>query len=396
MIYVFIFVFTFICSNIFIIITRHLSYKYRLTLNKPIRSRDIHSKPIPCTGGIALYCTILIVFLLLKLNLFNLFNGLYLNDHYLRITFICITIVFFIGIIDDFINVNPLLKLLFQIIPAFIFVIYNKSVISIPLPFIQHLVHSQNNIIMNTISIIFIVVLINMINLIDGLDGLAVGITIITMCIFIFNGLSLFKILNPFIISNAIILSTILLSMCIAFILYNFYPSTIMLGDSGSMIIGLLIAICTITLSIESHILIDNGNFNKDILKIFYTHKLSPIYLPIISILGSLFLPIYDLFYSIIRRLLSGNNIFSPDDNHLHHRLYKQGYTHKQTVIMMYYISFIITIYFYSYSIIRLHSYRIILFIIFLIFFCINVYILISYERYKKLILWLQNIINRV
>lgn len=153
-------------------------------------------------------------------------------------------------------------------------------------------------------SVLWIVGIVNAVNLIDGLDALASGVIFIA-CI----ALSIAAIINPAVILSPLIL--ILMGSIAGFIRYNFYPSKIIMGDSGSLFLGYTIAIISL------------GSFASNDRSIF---------LSLIPPAMALFVPILDILMAIVRRGRNGKKIFSPDKGHFHHLLLSRGYSHPKAV----------------------------------------------------------------
>ena len=213
--------------------------------------------------------------------------------------------------IDDIKNIKPLVKLSGQLLAAIIVTSFGLRLGNINLPFI----HSAeiNELISIILTIGWIVGITNAINLMDGLDGLSSGITLISclslLIIFALNN-------SPTI---AIIMITALAGAIVGFLPYNFSPAKTFIGDTGSNFLGFMLAIVSI-------------------LGIAKTYTLAVIVLPVI-VLG---LPIFDVLFAIVRRIVKGKSIkavFKPDKGHLHHRLVEKGFTPKQAVLILYGLS---------------------------------------------------------
>jgi UDP-GlcNAc:undecaprenyl-phosphate GlcNAc-1-phosphate transferase len=155
------------------------------------------------------------------------------------------------------------------------------------------------------LTIIWIVGITNSINLIDGLDGLAAGVS--TIALIALAGMA-------FIMGDifVIIMATMLAVSTIGFLFYNFHPAKIFMGDTGSLFLGFMISVLA--------------------LMGFKNVAFVSLVIPIIM-LG---VPISDTFFAIVRRLLNKQPPFSPDKSHLHHCLLNVGFTHRQTVIIIY------------------------------------------------------------
>ena len=163
------------------------------------------------------------------------------------------------------------------------------------------------------VTIIWIVGVTNAINLIDGLDGLSSGISLIScislLIIFLMND-------SPMI---ATVIVTAMSGALVGFLPFNFSPAKTFIGDTGSNFLGFMLAVVSI-------------------LGVAKTYTVAVIVLPVI-VLG---LPIFDVLFAIVRRIIKGKSIkavFKPDKGHLHHKLVEKGFTQKQAVLILYGLS---------------------------------------------------------
>ncbi|ONI44089.1 undecaprenyl-phosphate alpha-N-acetylglucosaminyl 1-phosphate transferase [Candidatus Epulonipiscioides gigas] len=264
------------------------------------RKRDMHITPIPRMGGIAIVLGFIITLILFFPNI----NGLEIK----QIIGIVIggIIIFILGLLDDIYELKARVKLLVQVAAAVIAVYFDIRIEFVSLPFNEIL-----NLNWFTIpcTIFWIVGITNAVNLIDGLDGLAAGVSsIASICLMILSIHSG----HP----TAVILTVILSASCLGFLPYNFNPASIFMGDTGSTFLGYMLSLISI-------------------LGLLKGYTLGTVFVAVL-ILG---LPIFDTFFAIMRRLLSGRPIMSPDRGHLHHRLVDKGYSHKHAVVTLYGVS---------------------------------------------------------
>lgn len=213
-------------------------------------------------------------------------------------------IILVIGVLDDKYTLSPRWKIVGQLLAACVVVFFGYDIDFIRIPFFLEKINLGP--FGFIIAIFWIIGVTNAINLIDGLDGLASGVSIIAMTTI----LTLALINGQMII---VALTSILIGSTLGFLLFNFYPAKIFLGDTGSLFLGYCIA--TISL-----------------MGLYKSVTLFSLIIPIII----LAIPIFDTFFAIIRRLMNKKNIFSPDKSHLHHRLLKIGFTHRQSVLIIY------------------------------------------------------------
>lgn len=266
-------------------------------------ARKVHTKPIPRIGGIGIYLAVSSAIILV--SVISNFEGETLRT----ITGLLIsgTLMFLVGIIDDYKNLPAKVKLLGQILAASVLVVfYDVRVDFITDPFGDYIYLEWLAI---PATLFWLVGLTNTVNLIDGLDGLAAGV----------SGLAATTILlvameqHFFMIT---ILTAALAGATLGFLFYNTNPARIFMGDSGSLFLGFMLAAISIIGAVKSAATI-------------------ALIVPILA-LG---IPILDTTFAILRRYLGGQPIFKPDKGHLHHRLLSLGFTQRQAVLLMYVIS---------------------------------------------------------
>lgn len=284
-----------------------LAKKYHLAMPKA-RDRDVHKKPTPRLGGVAIFVT----FWLLAIG-YWLFAPDKLHftdtkiiglDQNLIGVFIGSLILLIIGIIDDIKGVKPIPKLIWQFIAAFIVVFFGIKIwwFSNPLGGANIGLSEFWNYILVPL---WIVSIINVINWLDGLDGLADGIS--TIALIILGLLAMSPNVNQ---PATALMCAILSGSALGFLFFNFNPAKIFLGDSGSMFLGFMIAVAAI---------ISGGKVATALL-----------------VLG---IPILDALWVIARRIFNKKSPMQADKYHLHHRFLSAGLNQKQTVIILYTIS---------------------------------------------------------
>ena len=257
-------------------------------------ARKVHHGLIPRLGGLAIYAGFM-VSAVATIGFTYEMVGIMLGATFLII----------VGIADDVVSLPPKVKLLGQIIAAAIpVVIFNINIDWIHIPRLGIIYLPE--IISLPLTIFWIIGFINTVNLIDGLDGLAAGIaTIASIAI----ALLAFQ-MGQWTAAAAMVAMT---GACLAFLQYNFNPAKIFMGDTGSMFLGYIIAAVSVMGSMK-------------------TAAAAVLVVPLVA----LAVPITDTFLAFIRRKSSGVPIFSPDKNHLHHRLLAKGLNQKQVVLIMY------------------------------------------------------------
>lgn len=280
----------FIASVLLTPLVKKIAFKIGAT-DKP-NHRKVHQKIMPRIGGLAIYLSFAIGVLVMQPN-----------DEYHIPILIGSLIILITGIVDDVKEISPKIKLGGQILASVIVVIYGGlSVEFINLPFGGQLNFGVLSI---PITMIWIIGITNAINLIDGLDGLAAGVS--SIALFTIAGMA-FLFGNPYVMVMALILAV----STLGFLVYNFYPAKIFMGDTGALFLGFMIGVLSLL-----------GFKNVTFISLI---------IPIV-ILG---VPISDTLFAIIRRLVNKQPLSSPDKSHLHHCLLRIGYTHRQTVLLIY------------------------------------------------------------
>lgn len=290
----------FILSIVLTPITGKLAFKWGAT-DKP-NERKVHAKIMPRMGGLAIFLSFLLTFLLT----FIVFGDKLSTQMSILSFLIGAVIIIIIGIFDDIYELRASIKFLGQIVAALIMVIWGGIEVEfINLPFDGEIHFGFMSI---PITVLWIVGITNAINLIDGLDGLAGGVS--TIALLTIAVMAIIK-GDMFVATIALIVS----GSTLGFLKYNFHPAKIFMGDTGSMFLGYIIAVISLL-----------GFKNVTMISLI---------VPII-ILG---VPISDTFFAIIRRLVNKQPISAPDKSHLHHCFLNLGFTHRQTVILIYAIA---------------------------------------------------------
>ncbi|MEW6557299.1 MAG: MraY family glycosyltransferase [Elusimicrobiota bacterium] len=303
-------------------------------IDKP-DSRKIHSKYMPRWGGIAIYLGFLSgLFVLHFLSRFNILLAfrqkifvkkelvgiLSLHNQLIGIL-VGATIVFLLGLWDDKKNVPPLPKFLVQIIAALAVINYGVNISGLTFPFISDYINFSL-LVSQIITVFWLIGFMNTINLIDGLDGLATGIVAIAASTFFVVAVlqSDTKIvLVAKQLKLAAILCAALVGTCIGFLYHNFHPAKIFMGDSGSQFLGFMLGAISVIGTLK-------------------TTAVVALFIPIIVVA----LPVLDVAFSIFRRFRSRRPIMEPDKEHFHHHLLNIGWAHREIVLLVYVITFVL------------------------------------------------------
>lgn len=262
-------------------------------IDKP-NYRKVHEKLMPSLGGLAIYIGFLVGLIILQPQ-----------SPYLAPILIGGCLIIIIGFLDDLFELAVKWKLFIQIVAAIFVIAGGIHVEFVNLPFDGRL---QLGVFSIPLTLMWIVGISNAINLIDGLDGLAAGVSSIVLLTL---STIAFMIGDLFVLALAVIL----LGSTLGFLVHNFYPAKIFMGDSGALFLGFMIAVISLL-----------G---------FKNVTLFSLLIPVI-ILG---VPISDTLFAIIRRFVNKHPLTEPDKSHLHHCLLRLGFSHRKTVLVIYAMS---------------------------------------------------------
>jgi UDP-GlcNAc:undecaprenyl-phosphate GlcNAc-1-phosphate transferase len=284
-----------------------------------VRERDVHTIPTPRLGGLAMFGG-LCAGLLLASRLPTL-HRIFQTSEIDGVLFGGGVLVL-LGAADDRWGLDALTKLAGQILAAGVMVLKGVQLLFLPIP--GHGALSLGSDIGVPITILFVVVTINAINFIDGLDGLAAGVVAIASLSFFAYSYQ-FSVVHHYDHAAApTLLTAVLAGACLGFLPHNFNPARIFMGDSGSMLLGLVLAAATLSLT---------GQIDPNALPPL---DFAPGLLPLLLPLAVFAIPFGDLVLAVVRRSRAGQAPWAPDKRHLHHRLLTLGHSHARAVVMMY------------------------------------------------------------
>ena len=272
----------------------------------PEDRRHIHQVPLPRLGGVAVFLAFSIslsVWLGFSLIFPRLLQGLAPTT--LARMYIPACLIFGLGIYDDLRGAGPYVKFIVQAVAGAMLFAGGMRVLDVPLIF--H--HSLPWFVGLPLTVLWVVAVTNAFNLIDGLDGLAAGSALFsTMVVFV-----CLLVTHSWLGS---LLSVTLAGAILGFLRFNFNPATIFLGDSGSLFIGFMLSALALAGS-----------------------QKAPTFVAVAIPVVSFGLPILETMLSILRRTISGRPIFTADSDHIHHRLLRMGFSHRQVVVVLYAVS---------------------------------------------------------
>jgi UDP-GlcNAc:undecaprenyl-phosphate/decaprenyl-phosphate GlcNAc-1-phosphate transferase len=293
----------------------------RIGAMKQPRDRDVHVVPVPTIGGLAMYGG-LAAGLLIADQISQLRAGL-ANTGMISGLLLAGGLLVVIGFIDDRWGMDALPKAAGQVAAGGILVATGTSLSWLPLPGGNIYFPTTNQAALLTILIV--VATINAVNFIDGLDGLAAGIVSIAAVSFFLYYYTLTRVIDISSLAAPALASAILIGMCLGFLPHNFSPASIFMGDTGSMLLGLLLAYAPIS-SITS---LPPANLTSQINRY-------PVILPLLLPAALLVIPYGDMLLAVVRRTRAGRSPFAPDRKHLHHRLLDIGHSQRASVLIMY------------------------------------------------------------
>lgn len=296
-----------------------LRLSHRFKIYPVIRDRDVHTTPTPRLGGVAIVLG-LGAALVVAANL-PVFAPVFVNIMPIIGIGIGIVLMAIVGVIDDLVDLNWLVKLGAQLIAAGVLAWSGVQIVS--LPFSGILLLSPT---MSLVLTVFAVVLVmNAINFIDGLDGLVAGVTLIAGSVFFIYSYVLATGPGETSFFNlSTLLTAALCGALIGFLPVNWHPAKMFMGDSGALVIGLVLAASTISVTGQ----VDPTRIDPG--------QLVPAFIPLALPLAVLVVPLVDFVLAVTRRILNGRSPFSADRKHLHHRLLDMGHTHFQAVLILY------------------------------------------------------------
>lgn len=268
--------------------------------------RKVHAEPVPCLGGIAMFTgfAVALAFQSLAEQYLPWQAGLLTRDNALAGIVAGATIMFVLGVLDDLHDLTPAAKFIGQLVAGGVLIWSGVRVEFLGEPFGGGLLYL--GVWAVPVTLFWVLGFTNTVNFIDGLDGLAAGVCAISGATFFVFALQAGQ-------TTAAVLCAVFVAVCIGFLKHNFHPAKIFMGDSGSMFLGFMLGAVAIQ------------GVMKSIAAI-------ALLVPIL-IMG---VPIFDTAFAILRRLKNRQPITVADRGHIHHRLMHKGFSHRQTVIVIY------------------------------------------------------------
>jgi UDP-GlcNAc:undecaprenyl-phosphate GlcNAc-1-phosphate transferase len=290
------------------------------------RDRDVHAVATPRMGGVALLLGFaMAMFVAARLPALS---GSFVNGPEMPWVLLSGLIICLIGVLDDRYELDSLTKLAGQVLATGIMVTQGGVQLAvIYLPWGNGTVSLGRDLAI-PVTILLAVLTINAINFIDGLDGLAAGVTAIAAGSFFLFSYHLARGGFLDVAAAPTLLTAALAGTCLGFLPHNFSPARIFMGDSGSMLVGLILAAGATTATTSA----DPQAFSSTLGSL-------PLALPLLIPIAVLAIPFVDLVLAVIRRVSRGQSPFAPDKQHLHHRLLELGHSHRRAVLLLYFWS---------------------------------------------------------
>ena len=281
--------------------------------------RKVHALATPTLGGLAMFVGVLIAggvaFAMPE------FRALFTQTSQVWGIGVGAIVIFALGVVDDLRDLPAPVKLAGQVFGAGIIFLAGVRMQYLLLPSGTISLSEDVSVL---ITVFWLVAMMNAVNLVDGLDGLAAGIVAIASSAFFVYS---YQLLLTQVSSSgtAPLVAIILVGATLGFLRYNFHPAKIFMGDSGAMVLGLILGATTVT-GVGSA----GTPLSPSVSNVFLA------YFPLVIPLMVLALPLIDALFAIVRRARRRKSVFHADKEHLHHRLMDLGHGHRQAVIVMY------------------------------------------------------------
>lgn len=290
-----------------------------------VRDRDVHAEPIPYLGGVAMLGGLVAAYGVGRELPFLSTSTFFVEDA--RVVILAGAIVCGVGVLDDLFELDALTKLGGQVI-AVAFLVYS----GIQLRFITIAAREQFALDAAQgalLTAVIVVATINAVNFVDGLDGLAAGVVGIGAAAYFVFSYQLANLNGVTLATTGAFLSAAVAGACAGFLPHNFHPARLFMGDSGSMLLGLVLSASALTLTTQfTGAELSRGGAGPGVSPLL-------LFLPLLLPVSILIVPIVDLVLAVARRTRAGRSPFSPDKQHLHHRLLEIGHSQRRAVLIM-------------------------------------------------------------
>jgi UDP-GlcNAc:undecaprenyl-phosphate GlcNAc-1-phosphate transferase len=285
----------------------------------PPDDRRVHLEPTPAVGGVAMYLGLMAgLFVAWKMDRFAV---LFDSSSELIGVVLAATVIFLVGLLDDLHPISAPAKMTGIVVAGVLLAWFGVTMFYFRIPFLGVVDVGPDWV--PLVTVIWLVGMANAVNLIDGLDGLAAGIVAIAAGTFFLYAQrldDLGRLEQP---NIGPLLAAVTLGLCTGFLPHNFNPARIFMGDSGAMLLGLLMAASTSVVGGRTD---PSQGFSGQ--TYFF---LAPLFIPLV-ILG---VPILDTLFAIVRRASRRSSVATADKDHLHHRLMRLGHGQRRSVLIL-------------------------------------------------------------
>ncbi len=285
--------------------------------------RRVHTQTTPRLGGAAIFVGVLAA--MAVASRLPTFEAVFATTSDPEALLLASSVIVAVGLVDDVRGLSAPAKLAGQLVAAGILVLFGVVLRYVYVP------GDIGTVVLSTdlgvlLSVALIVGMVNAVNLVDGLDGLAAGIVAIAAAAqFVYVHLGGAEQRAFGLATSPELVFVALVGACLGFLLFNFHPASVFMGDTGAMLLGLLLGAAGV--SAVGGVVMPSGS------------DFAALSIPVLVPALVLAVPFFDTIWTILRRLRSGRAIFSPDKKHLHHRLIEIGHSHRRAVLIMYYWS---------------------------------------------------------
>ncbi|MHA7124945.1 MraY family glycosyltransferase [Janibacter indicus] len=313
----YVFVFLVALASTYVLVPLVRTIAVRVGAFTEVRERDVHVVPIPRLGGVAMFLGYAAA--TLAASRMPFLRQVFETGELIGIL-VGAGVVCLVGAIDDVKELDALTKLGGQLVAAAIIAFAGVQFFSLPLGTVTVLPAP----VLVLMTIFVVVLCINAVNFIDGLDGLAAGLVAIAAgSFFIYSYLISGGYDPPNVFSSATFISAALAGCCLGFLPHNVFPAKLFMGDSGALLLGLLLAAATIS---------NVGQINPDQVS---ANAVAATVLPLLIPISIMLLPLLDVVWAVARRTARGQRPWDADSQHLHHRMLQIGHGHRRAVLLL-------------------------------------------------------------
>jgi len=292
----------------------------RFRLAPQVRSRDVHTTPTPRLGGIAMFAGIMVAFAFASTQ--DSLSLVFADPNMVWAILGAGALIVAVGVLDDLFDLDWMIKLGVQLLAAGILAWQGVQIVSLP---IGNALIVGSPLVNFVLTVFILTLMMNAVNFIDGLDGLVAGVALISNAVFFIYTMLLVEQSNPLNqFSLASLIAVALVGVTAGFLPFNWHRAKMFMGDSGSLLIGMLMATSTIAVTGQ----LSPSDINQQVVLASY--------IPIILPIAVLIVPLVDFSLAVIRRVQAGKSPFTADRKHLHHRLLDMGHSHVQAVLIFY------------------------------------------------------------